>query len=221
MLAIALGAKGSQVVVRPFSRAPGHSRPKPAGRLHLLSLRQAPILSPCLGPRQPSQGLRKRRRLKRAEAEDIPGGRRQRQAYGREARAVSEHAGEHVPQRQCPCTGCAQGPCEPHASGDVVASPYSTKRPPWLHRARVRESPQGLQGLLVAPRPPQGRELRRGTLTDIGQRAVEDLAVSALRLAQQMPRRRLASTGDRRGVEIPSGYSKSIGVEFKQGLFSL
>jgi hypothetical protein len=207
--------------VRPFSRAPGHIIPKPAGRLQLWSLRQAPILSPCLGPRQPSPGLRKRRLLKRAEAEDIPGGRRQRQAYGREARAVSEHAGAHWPQRQLPCTGCAQGPCDPQAAGDVVASPYRTKRPPWLHRDRVRDSPQGLQGLLVAPRPPQGRELRRGTRTDIGKRAVEALAVSALRLAQQMPRRRLASTGDMRGVEIPSGYYKSICVEFKQGLFSL
>ena len=63
-----------------------------------------------------------------------------------------------------------------------------------------------LQLLLVAQRQPQRFDLRGGTLTDIGNRAVEDLAVGALRLAQQMPRIGFATPGDVRGINIHSGY---------------
>ena len=40
----------------------------------------------------------------------------------------------------------------------------------------------------------------------MGHRAVEDLAVGALRLAQQMPRIGFATTGEVRGIAIQSGY---------------
>jgi hypothetical protein len=69
--------------------------------------------------------------------------------------------------------------------------------------------------------PGSAFDLRGGTMTDIGNRAVEDFAVSAIRLAQQMPRIRFATTGDMRGIDIHSGYYNSIFIEFKQELFSL
>ena len=47
-------------------------------------------------------------------------------------------------------------------------------------------------------------------MTEIGNRAVEDLAVGAIRLAQQMPRIRFATTDDMRGIDIHSGYYNSI-----------
>jgi hypothetical protein len=56
-------------------------------------------------------------------------------------------------------------------------------------------------------------------MTDIGNRAVEDFAVGAIRLAQQMPRIGLATTGDVRGVDIHSGYYYSIIPELYQGIF--
>jgi len=46
---------------------------------------------------------------------------------------------------------------------------------------RILNSPQVLQSLLVAQR----FDLRSETMTDIGNRAVEDLAVGTIRLAQQ------------------------------------
>ena len=75
-----------------------------------------------------------------------------------------------------------------------------------------------LQVLFVAQRQPHRFDLSRGTLTDIGNRAVEDLAVGAIRLAQQMPRIRFATTGNVRGVDIHSGYYNSISIEDNQGL---
>jgi hypothetical protein len=47
-------------------------------------------------------------------------------------------------------------------------------------------------------------------MTDIRNRAVEDLAMGTIRLAQQMPRIRFAPTGDVRGIDIHSGYYYSI-----------
>ena len=58
-------------------------------------------------------------------------------------------------------------------------------------------------------------------MTDIRNRAVEDLAVGAIGLAQQMPRIRFATTGEVRGIDIHSGYYDSIFIKFKQGLFLL
>jgi hypothetical protein len=43
-------------------------------------------------------------------------------------------------------------------------------------------------------------------MTDMGNRTVEDLAVGAIRLAQQMPRLGFATTSDVRGIDIHSGY---------------
>jgi|SoiMetStandDraft_2_1073263.scaffolds.fasta_scaffold41900_2 hypothetical protein len=68
---------------------------------------------------------------------------------------------------------------------------------------------QVLERLLVAQRQPQPFDLRSGTMTDIGNRAVEDLAVGSIRLAQQMLRIRFATTGDMRGIDIHSGYHTS------------
>jgi hypothetical protein len=47
--------------------------------------------------------------------------------------------------------------------------------------------------------------------------AMEHLAVGAIRLAQQMPRRGFATTGDARGVDIHSGYYSNIFMEANQG----
>jgi hypothetical protein len=135
---------------------------------------------------------------------------RHRQTHGREPRALIDDAGDHLPQRQFPCTGCAQGLFDPQASGDVVDRPHGTKREPLFQRDRVLDGPQMLQRVLVAQRQPNGLDLRSGTLTDIGNRAVEDLAVGAIRLAQQMPRIGFATTSDVRSIDIHSGYYNRI-----------
>ena len=62
-----------------------------------------------------------------------------------------------------------------------------------------------LEVRLVSQRQPQCLDLRSGTMTAIGNRAVEALAIGAIRLAQQMPRRGCATTGDVRGIDIYSG----------------
>ena len=53
-------------------------------------------------------------------------------------------------------------------------------------------------------------------MTDIGNSAVEDLAVGTIRLAQQMPRIGFATTGDARGIDIHSGYHNNIFMEYNQ-----
>jgi len=65
-----------------------------------------------------------------------------------------------------------------------------------LQRDRVLDGPQVLQLPLVSQGKPDRFDLGLGTMTDIGKCAVEDLAVGALGLAQQMPRIRFATTGD-------------------------
>jgi hypothetical protein len=107
-----------------------------------------------------------------------------------------DHAGDHLPQCQFPVTGGAQGLFDPQASRDVVHGPHGTKREPLLQRDRVLDSAQVLQVLLVSQCQPQRCDLRFGTMTHIGNRAVEDLAIGAIRLAQQMPRIRFATTGN-------------------------
>lgn len=47
-------------------------------------------------------------------------------------------------------------------------------------------------------------------MTDIRNGTMEHLAVGAIRLAQQMPRIRFATTGDMRGIDIHSGYDNNI-----------
>ena len=73
-----------------------------------------------------------------------------RQAYCREARALIDDAGYHLPQRQFPCAGRAQRLWYPQASGDVVHGPHGTKRRPLFQRDRVLEGPEVLQRLLMA-----------------------------------------------------------------------
>ena len=47
-------------------------------------------------------------------------------------------------------------------------------------------------------------------LLDIGNRAMKDLPVGAIRLAQQMPRIRFATPSDVRGIDIHSGYYNKL-----------
>src|SRR5262252_168384 len=101
----------------------------------------------------------------------------------------------------------------------MVHSPDRTEGHPLFQRDRVLPGPQVLQILLVAQRQPQCLDLRSGTMTDIGNRAVEDLAVSTIGLAQQMPRIRFATTGDMRGIDIHSGYYNNIFIELNKGNF--
>ena len=53
-------------------------------------------------------------------------------------------------------------------------------------------------------------------MTDIRNGTMEDLAVGAIGLAQQMPRIRFATTGDMRGIDLHSGYYNNIVMEHKQ-----
>jgi len=99
-----------------------------------------------------------------------------------------DHPSHDLPQCQLPFAGRTQRLFDPQASSDVVHSPDRTKGQPLLQRDRVLDSPQVLQCPLVAQRQPQCLDLRSGTMTNIGNRAVEDLAVGAIRLAQQMSR---------------------------------
>jgi hypothetical protein len=117
-----------------------------------------------------------------------------------------DDAGNYLPQRQFPFACCAQRLCYPQASSHVVDRPYRTKRQPLLQRHGILDCPQVLQVLLVSQRQPHRFDLSSRTLTDIGNRAVEDLTVGAIRLAQQMPRIRFATANDVRGIDIHSGY---------------
>src|SRR5467141_4431045 len=75
----------------------------------------------------------------------------------------------------------------------------------------ARSSTAHLPMSVIVPQRQSHRfDLRGGTMTDIGKCAVEDLAVGAIRLAQQMPRIRFATTGDVRGIDIHSGYDNNI-----------
>ena len=111
-----------------------------------------------------------------------------RQTHGREARALIDDTGHHLPQRQFPCAGRAQGLFDPQASRDVVHGPHSTKRQPLLQRDRVLDGPKVLEIPLVSQCQPDRFDLCLGTMTDIRNSPVEDLTVGAIRLAQQMPR---------------------------------
>jgi hypothetical protein len=68
---------------------------------------------------------------------------------------------------------------------------------------------------------PYGFDLCLRTLTDVGNGAMEDLAVGARRLAPQMPRIRCATTGDVRGIDLHSGYYSSIYIGKKQEKMSV
>jgi hypothetical protein len=50
-------------------------------------------------------------------------------------------------------------------------------------------------------------------MTDIRNGAMEDFAAGAIRLAQQMPRIRFATTGYTRGIDMHSGYYNSVFTE--------
>ena len=71
----------------------------------------------------------------------------------------------------------------------------------------------------MSQRQPQRFDLRSGTMTDIGNRAVEDLAVSTIGLAQQMPRIGFVTPGDVRGIDVHSGYYYSAFTEIYQWKF--
>ena len=68
---------------------------------------------------------------------------------------------------------------------------------------------------------PEGFKFCLGTMADMRKRAMEPLAVGALRLAQQRPRIGFATTGETRGVDIHSGYYNDIIIEFNQGKISI
>src|SRR5215510_5609701 len=103
----------------------------------------------------------------------------------------------------------------------MVHGPYRTKRHPLLQRERVLDGPKVLQVLLMAHRQPHRFDLRSGTMTDIGNRAVEDLPVGAIRLAQQMPRIGFATTSDVRSIDIHSGYYNNIFRRYNQEKISV
>ena len=75
--------------------------------------------------------------------------------------------------------------------------------------------------LLVPQSKSHGLDLCLGTMTDIRNGTMEDLAVGAIRLAQQMPRIGFATTSDTRGIDIHSGYYNGIFIRINQWIFSL
>src|SRR5262249_16067901 len=144
---------------------------------------------------------------------------RHRETHGREARALVNDPRDHLPQRQFSCTGRAQGLVDPSASGDLVYGPHRTKRHALFQRDRVLDGPKVLQRLLVPQCKAHGLDLCLGTMTRIRNGAMEDLAVGAIRLAQQMPRIGFATTSDTRGIDIHSGYYNSIFKGLIKGYF--
>src|SRR5712691_6651240 len=144
-----------------------------------------------------------------------------RQTHSREARALIDHAGDHLPQRQFPFAGCAKSLFYPQASGDVVHGPHGTKRHPLLQCDRVLDGPKVLELSLMSQGKPHRFDLRLGTMAHIRNGAMEYLAVGAIRLAQQMPRIRFAITGDARSIDIHSGYYNSVFIKYYQDKISL
>ena len=155
LLAIALRANGRQGVVGPFQGATRDLRQKEVDGLGLGALGIESVLDGGWGSRQPIQVLVQRLLINPLSAPHIPSGMRHRQTHGREACPLSDHPSHDVPQCQLPCAGRPQRLCAPQASSDVVHSPDRTKGPSLVQRDRVLDSPQVLQGLLVAQRQPQ------------------------------------------------------------------
>src|SRR4029434_11329769 len=85
----------------------------------------------------------------------------------------------------------------------------------------VLDGPQVLEVVLVSQRQPHRFYFSGATMTDIGNRAVEDLPVGAIRLAQQMPRIRFATTSDVRGIDMHSGYYYNTFIEDIQAIISI
>src|SRR5262249_31181632 len=121
-------------------------------------------------------------------------------------RALVNAPRDHLPQGQFPCARRPQRLLYPSASGHVVHRPYRSKGQPLLEEERVGARAQVFQVLLVAQSQAERLDLRRRTLTDIGNGAMEDLAVGAIRLAQPMPRIGFATTRAVRSIDIHSGY---------------
>src|SRR5438270_666006 len=99
--------------------------------------------------------------------------------------------------------------------------PHGTKSEPLLQRDRIRDGPQVLKVLLVSQCQPHRGDLCLGTMTDMRNRTMEDLAVGALRLAQQMPRIGCATPGEVRGIDIHRGYYNNTYMQYKQGTQSI
>ena len=90
-----------------------------------------------------------------------------------------------------------------------------------LEEERVGERAQVCPVFLVAQSQAERFDLRRSTMIDMGNGAMEDLAVGAIRLAQQMPRRGFATTSEVRGIDRQSGYNNSILIQQHQVYFLL
>ena len=217
--AITIGATGGQGVLGPCQGAPGHLLAKEAHRLSPGARGPARGLDGGLPVGQPRERCLEGLFIKRAEAQHVTGPVRQGQTHGGQTRAWLKAPRDPLPQGPLPCARRPQRWRSPQASGHVVHRPDRPKGHPVLEEERVGERAQVCPVFLVAQSQAERFDLRRSTRTDMGNGALEDLAVGAIRLAQQMPRRGFATTSEVRGIDRQSGYHNSILIQQHQAYF--
>jgi hypothetical protein len=89
---------------------------------------------------------------------------------------------DHLPQGEFAVARCPKRLLDPQTPCHVVDGPDRSEGQALFQYDCVLDGPQVLQLLLVAQRQPQRFDLRGGAMTDIGNRAVEDLAMGTIRL---------------------------------------
>ncbi len=131
-----------------------------------------------------------------------------REPHRRQARALVEHAGDDLPQRQLALSVRAQGGDEAEFARQLRQNPNRPDRRPLLQlRPALGGGRQDARQIaLVLQRQPDRLDLLRLAMGEIGQRPMLDLAVLAIGLAQQVALVGLAVDAGGRAVDEHYGY---------------
>ena len=207
-LAISVVAERGEGVVLALQIRAGDVVEKDVGRRGRVSLGKQPALDVGLIVRQPIQigvevvFVEADRSQRRAD------GMAARQTNRRQPRALIEHAGDDLPERQLALSARAQGGDDAEFARQLGQNPNRPHRGPLpqLGAAFDGGRQDGAQVLLVFQRQPDRLHFLRLAVGEIGQRSMFDLAVLTIRLAQQVAGVGLAVEAGDRAVDEHYGY---------------
>ena len=207
-LAIAVVAERCEGVVLAFEVCAGHVVEKDVGRRGCFFPGEQPALDVGLAVGQPIQIGVEIVFVEPGHPERRADGMTAREAHRRQPRALIEHAGDDLPERQLALSARTQG------GDDAEFARQLGKHPNRPHRRALLQLRPALDGgrqdagqvALVLQRQPDRLHLFRLAMAEIGERPMLDLAILAIRFAQQMAGVGLAvETGDR-AVDEHYGY---------------
>jgi hypothetical protein len=206
LLAVAVIAEGGQQVLDALEVGAGDIVEKQLRGRRAIAAAEQPLFDRGLALGEPGEVGIQMVLVEGVEPEDLADRMPPGQAHGAEAGALIHEPGQDLPQRQSPLAVSAQYLGDAESVGDGVEAKHGAHAVAFDHGHVVHRA-QHRQIAFMLERELDGGDFLVGAVGEVGERALLDLAVFAVRMAQEMAGVGFAALVGDGGVDMHSDYA--------------